>query len=406
MRVPDGTTRRFLGLGSALTLAMVFGGLVRASLPVLSTEIRAEFELSRSGFGSILAAYLVALAVSAPTVGRMTDAVGGRRALLARFAGASIGLLLVAVAPTAWLLGVAVALTGAGMSAGNPGTNKLIADLVPPGQRGTLMGIKQSGGQLGVLLAGTALPFIAGAWSWQAAIAALIAVPVGGAALLLAVVPRDPPRRRLREAPALAPATRRELRPFFGMATLMGIGVQAAFGFLPLYASERLGMSLSAAGLLAGVVAGTSTLGRIAWGRVADRADRAASPAAILALASAGGVAAIALATTVGPWLVWVGAAALGLSAESWNAVANVILVRTVGGDAAGRASGQLMFVALMAGAAGPYAFGAVVDVRDSYAVAWTAVALVFLAAASVAVRWRGRTPGSSDECFGVASPR
>lgn len=390
MRGSDRTDHGTLGLGSALTLAMVFGGLVRAALPVMSTEIRAEFTLSRSGFGSVLSAYLVALALSAPAVGRMTDAVGGRRALLTRFAAASVGIALVVIAPTAWFLGAAVALTGVGMSAGNPGTNKLIADLVPPGRRGTIMGIKQSGGQLGVLVAGVALPFIAGSWSWRAAIAALLVVPIAGAVLLLAAVPEDPPRRRLREAPQLTQASRRDLRPFFTMAALMGMAIQAAFGFLPLYASERLGMSLPAAGLLAGVVAGTSTLGRIVWGRVTDRADHVTTPAAILAVTSAFGVAAIALAGAVGPWMVWVGAVALGLSAESWNAVANVILVRTVGPGVAGRASGLLMFVTLLAGAAGPYAFGALTDSADSYLPAWAAVIVVFLVAAGVAVRWRG----------------
>ena len=61
-----------------------------------------------------------------------------------------------------------------------------------------------------------------------------------------------------------------------------------------------------------------------------------------------------------------------------------------VGPGVAGRASGLLMFVTLLAGAAGPYAFGALTDSADSYLPAWSAVIVVFLVAAGVAVRWRG----------------
>jgi MFS family permease len=383
---PEGT--RF-GIGSAVTLAMILGGLMRAALPVLSTEIRAELGLSRSGFGLILAIYLVAIAISAPFAGRLTDAVGGRRILLVRFGAAAIGSLLIAGAGTAWSLGAAVVFAGIGMSSGNPGTNKLIADLVPEGERGTIMGIKQSGGQFGVLIAGAVLPVLAGVWSWHVAVALILVVPIGGALLLLSAIPEDPVRRKLSDVPRLAWSRQKSLVRFFGVSALMGAAIQSAFGFLPLYAAEELGFTLTTAGLVAVVVAMTSTVGRVFWARLSDVTDRPATPAVAIAVSSAVAVVLIAAADSSRAWLIWVGAAALGASAESWNAVANVTIVRITGTEPAGRASGLLMFVTLLAGAVGPYGFGVLADLTGSYGWAWMSLIVVYGCAAVTASRWR-----------------
>lgn len=381
--------RARFGLGAAVTLAMILGGLVRAALPVLSTEVRAEFGLSRSGFGLILTLYLVAIALSAPIAGRLTDAAGGRRALLGRFAAAATGLMLISAAGTIWLLGLAVVFTGIGMAAGNPATNKLIADFVPAGERGTIMGVKQSGGQVGVLIAGAVLPALAGVWSWHTAVALLVVVPIGGALLLLTVVPPDPGRRRLRDVPQLRRTQLRSLLRFFTVAALMGAATQSSFGFLPLYAVEELGLTLTTAGFVAVVVAATSSIGRIIWARFTERTESAATSAVALATASAGAMALVAAAPSAGTWSIWVGAAAIGASAESWNAVANVAVVRITGSEPAGRASGLLMFVTLLAGAVGPYGFGALADATGSYGAAWAAVIACYGFGAAAAARWR-----------------
>jgi len=383
------TERARFGLGSAMTLAMILGGLIRAALPVLSTEIRAEFDLTLSGFGFILTLYLVAIAVSAPLAGRLTDAAGGRRALVVRFAAAATGLLLIAAARNVWLLGAAIIFTGIGMSAGNPATNKLIADHVPAGERGTMMGIKQSGGQFGVLIAGAVLPVFAGLWSWHVAIALIVVVPIAGALLVMAVVPADPTRKRLRDVPRLTRSQQTSLGGFLAVTALMGAAIQSAFGFLPLYAAEELGFALTTAGLIAGVVAATSAVGRVFWARFADGAERVSTPAIAIGILSAASVTVIAAADSERAWLIWVGAAALGVSAESWNAVANLTVVRIIGSEPAGRASGVLMFATLLAGAIGPYGFGALSDATGSYGVSWASVIIAFGFATAVAARWR-----------------
>lgn len=379
------------GLAAAVTMAMIMAGVVRAALPVLGTDVRTDLGLTRTEFGGVLTAFLVALAISAPLTGRLADTLGGRRMLFVRLGVASIGLTMTAAAPNLWWLGAAVAFTGLGLSAGNPATNKLIADHLPPGSRGTILGVKQSGGQVGVLLAGAVLPVLAATWSWQAAVLAAVIMPATTAVLLVTMVPPDPPRRAWRSSARLTDEERRGLRRLLLMGALMGAGIQSAFGFLPLYAVERLGLATTTAGLVAAAAAGASSIGRILWARATERATTVAIPAGLLATGAVAGVTLVGLSAALGTWALWAGAVLLGGTAESWNAVANFAVIGIAGLESTGRASGVLNSVALAGGAAGPIVFGVLVDATGSYVPAWIGCGAMFGAAGLTALLWRSR---------------
>jgi MFS family permease len=370
-------------------MAMIMAGVVRAALPVLGTDVRADLGLTRAEFGGVLTTFLVALAISAPLTGRLADTLGGRRMLFIRLGAASVGLVMTAAAPSLWWLGAAVAFTGIGLSAGNPATNKLIADHLPPGSRGTILGIKQSGGQMGVLLAGAVLPVLATIWSWEAAILAAVTMPALTALLLVTMVPPDPPRRTWRSSARLTDDERRGLGRLLVIGALMGAGIQSAFGFLPLYAVERLGLATTTAGLVAAAVATASSIGRVLWARAAERATTIAIPAGLLASGAATGVAMVGLSAVLGTWALWTGAVLLGGTAESWNAVANFAVIGIAGHESTGRATGVLNSVALAGGAVGPIVFGILVDATDSYVPAWIGCGAMFCAAGLTALVWR-----------------
>ena len=58
---------------------------------------------------------------------------------------------------------------GVGQAIANPATNKLISMHVPPGKRGIITGIKQSGVQAGTFLGGLLLPVITLSFGWRLA---------------------------------------------------------------------------------------------------------------------------------------------------------------------------------------------------------------------------------------------
>lgn len=78
--------------------------------------------------------------------------------------------------------------------AGNPATNKLIMRYTAPAARGVTIGVKQSGVQLGFLLAGGLLPPLSVAVGWRAAVAVAAVIPLTGL-LVSSRLPRDRPPR-------------------------------------------------------------------------------------------------------------------------------------------------------------------------------------------------------------------
>ena len=374
---------------AAMALVMVTGGFVRSAMPVLSIFVIEEFDLSASEFGLLLTLFMMSLTVGAPVSGRITDLVGGRRLLTARFVIVVFGLAAAAAAPSYLLLAVVVIITALSLGGGNPGTNKLIAQYVAAGSRGTVMGVKQSGGQLGVLVAGLVLPAIAVAVSWRVSLVSGIVIPIVGLVLLLTVVPPDRPGAgRAGGAATIAPFDSTVLRQIGLVGFAMGAGVSAVFGFLPLYAQEEVGMSSTAAGAVVSLMAFVGVGSRILWGRQSERALHFSEPFALLALLSIGATAAIAAASTVGSVVLWIGAAAAGASLEAWNSVGNLAVVTLVDLQHAGTASGLVMLGFLLGGALSPFAFGYLVDI-SGYGAAWTLVASCFAAALIVSLRWR-----------------
>lgn len=378
---------RMRGLFAAmLALAMAAGGFLRAALPVLSVFVIDEFGLTTSEFGFLLTAYMVSLVVGAAIMGRLTDVLGGKRALIIRFVVGAGGIVGLAIAPGfPWFVAVVV-LNSLVMGGGNPSTNKLIATHVPVGRRGTVMGLKQSGGQLGPLYAGLVLPTLALATSWRVSLLSGLVFPAAALVLLLLIVPTDSPVSRRREAPISA-LDRRLMVRLALISLTMGMGTAATFGFLPLYAQEAVGTSAATAGLLMATMALVATVGRVVWARQSERSRHYSVPLAALAFLSIMATLAIISATEFLS-LLWVGAISAGASLESFNSVGNMAVVALVPIEHAGRASGFTMAGFLIGGSVSPALFGIVVDAAG-YRPAWGLLLVCYSTALLLSLRWR-----------------
>jgi predicted MFS family arabinose efflux permease len=157
---------------------------------------------------------------------------------------------------------------------------------------------------------------------------------------------------------------------------LIGAGWSAVFTYLPDYAQNALGWSPPRSGLLIAVAGLCGMAGRIGWSRVAEQ--RLGAPTTLMTLAAIGLVAVclILLAARV-PALLWAGAAALGASSGSWNAVGMLAVIDRMPSGASGAASGVVMFGFLTGLAAGAPPFGWAVDVSGSYVAGLLAVIAV-----------------------------
>lgn len=371
-----------------LAAAMAVATFAGPAFAVLARFIIDELALTRAEFGWVVASFSTVGALASPAIGRLTDSIGGRKALAAIFVLSGTGMLAIASGPTyLWLIAAAV-LAGLGQAFGNPGTNKLISVHIPLGQRGAITGWKQSGVQAGVFLAGMLLPAGALAWGWRPTMAI-----AGGFSLLLVgvvgyVVPHDPPRttgkRVSRRLIWSAPIVWLTLYGF-----LMGAAGGAVNTYVPLYGEEGLGLSVAVAGSVAGLAGLVAFFSRVIWARHSEKGSSYIRSLILIAALSVVFTGALLAASHWGSWLLWVGALGLGASSTSWNSVGMLALMVYAGEDQAGGASGVVLLGFLAGLGLGPPAFGWSVDRFDNYGPGLWSVIVVFVMATGLALSWR-----------------
>lgn len=385
---------------ATLLWAMAAGTIIQFAVGALAPFLTDDLGLSRTQIGTLSTVFFGLGAVCSPLAGPLVDRLGGRRVLLWLLALSGAAIAGMGLAPGYALLLVAAGLGGVATAAVNPVTNQLIAVHLVRGAQGVIMGLKQSGVQVGAFLAGAALPTAALTVGWRAALLITAAVAAAGLVLAVAVLPRrhEPVGGAGRMRPGSEIGEGRPRR-FVGWlaayALLMGAGGVAVISFLVLYAVEGLGWSESVAGAAAATVALAGVLARMAWGRAAERLRTSTAPLLVLAVGSAVGQALI-WAAQASPPLLWLGAAMFGVTAGAWNAVAMLAIVREVPPAHTGWASGVVQAAFYVGLLSCPPVFGWSVDVTGGYDAGWAGVTAVLAVAAVLTAAWHRRNRARS----------
>ncbi|MGH2751366.1 MAG: MFS transporter [Actinomycetota bacterium] len=382
--------RRRITFSTVLAAAMGASSFPAFAFGALGPFLVDDLQLSRSRLGLLTSSFFVVGGVLSLIAGPMVDRFGGRRVMLGGFVIIGIALLAMAVAPSYPPLLAAAGFAGLSVATGNPTTNKLVAVHVPEGRRGVIMGVKQSGVQIGAFAAGALLAPLAAWLGWRTALALSAIVPLLGALGAVVVVPPD----RLESPTSAAAAARRAPLAhavwwLAAYAFLMGSGVAAVTAYLPLFAVERLDFSVQTAGAVAAFIGLVGIAGRILWGVVTER--RRSFVVTLLALA-AGAIIAVLLilaAERGTPPLLWTGALLFGATAVTWNSVGMLAVIAAVGPATAGRASGYVLFGFYLGFVGSPIAFGSLVDGTGRYDIAWATIAGIFVAATAVIGAWQ-----------------
>lgn len=374
-----------IGFTAVLTAGMAVATVGQFAFGAMAPSIRADLGISRTQLGGLTTVLFAAGAVLSPFVGALTDRVGGRRVLLALFTLNALAFSAMAAAPSYPLLLGAVALSGMAVAGSNPSTNLLIAVHLSGRRRGAVVGIKQSGVQVGSFLAGLTFPWLAVEVGWRWALVSVAVVASLSAALTPVFIPADPVSLGARPSrQPLVPAVR-WLVPY---ALFMGAGVAAITAYLALFAHEVVGLSEPVAGSLLAVVGGVGIIARVAWSHDAGRRRTTSVPLAWLAALSLLTTVVIILAELGGAWLLWVAAVGVGVSASAWNGVGMLAVIRETGPGNAGRASGLVLTAFYVGLLLMPVGFGALVDATDDYRPAWMITGVCFALALATTTIW------------------
>ena len=181
-RSVDALRFRWLVLG-VFVLSSAINYLDRQTLAMLAPVLRAEFRLSNTDYGLILAAFSVTYAVSAPFAGMLIDRVGLNRA-----ASLAVGLWSCAGIATGFTSGLAGlvgcrAVLGSAEAAGIPSAGKAIHQYLRPAERALGNAVNQAGVSLGMILAPPVATYLAVRAGWRQAfvvtgILGLIWIPI------------------------------------------------------------------------------------------------------------------------------------------------------------------------------------------------------------------------------------
>lgn len=373
-----------LGAVTAATMATATFAIIVAS--VLAAQLRDEFGISRAQVGALILANGLVGALASPLFGRITDRLGSVRSVVGALLIGSLTLAAWALSPTYAVLVGAALVTGLSNAWGNPATNALIVDNIPPGERGVVTGVKQSGVQIGTFLGGLLLPLFTAWWSWRVAVLIFLAMPSGG--LIGLIGRRDPHRHVSRRRRSIDPLPT-SVRWMAGYGFVSGLATSAMISFIPLFANEDMGWSEAAAGTLIAATGLAGIAARMMWPRLSERSIGHGRTLGILAGMTTVTAILLALASVdlVGGWVLFPAAFLLGGGAVAWNAVGMLAVMDFSPAGAVGKGTGFVLLGFLLGLAFGAPLMGFSVDQLGSYTTGWVATAVLLLVSGLISFR-------------------
>jgi MFS family permease len=301
---------------NAFVGAMV--GLERSVLPLVGED---EFGLaSTSAILSFVVAFGITKALANLAAGGLAEHVGRRRLLVVGWVLALPVPLLIAIAPSWWVIVVANLFLGLNQGLAWSMTVVMKIDLVGPRRRGLALGLNESAGYLGVALTALATGALAATYAPRTIVWAGAAVIATAGLLISIFLVRDTGAHVDEEQRAHGARAARSFRSAFARGTLRDPVLRAcsqaglvnnlndalAWGLAPLYLAAN-GASVTEVGIVAGVYPAVWGAGQLATGWLSDHVGRKplivlgmlVQAAALVLLVAGGGAFAPALGAAI-----------------------------------------------------------------------------------------------------------
>lgn len=174
---------------SAVFVVVVNGATVNVALPT----IQRAFGATESQASWVITGYLLVFAIGIPLYGRLADVYSLRKAFSFGLVAFAVGSLACAVAPSLLVLVFGRVMQAAGAGAIPALSTTSVAKLLPPGQRGSALGLIVSsvgvGAAVGPIIGGAAIQFA----GWHVLFYGVLALGLILLAGALLVLPDTPP---------------------------------------------------------------------------------------------------------------------------------------------------------------------------------------------------------------------
>lgn len=367
-----------------ITASHIVGASAQYAINTLAPFYQGDLGLSRAQVGLFISAFYLAMTGASFGAGWLADRLGVRSAALRGHLVLGLSTAAASLAPSfAWGFG-SFFLAGLGYSFLNPASTKGVMAWFYRDERGTAMGIKQTGVPAGGVAAAMMAPPLVLIIGWRGALAALGLINFLFA-FLFSSLWREP-REEKSESPLQRPGTPQSRQPFnirsflpasFGTAVFL-VGQMSLITYLPLYLKETIGFSSYWASQALALTQGGAMVGRIGWGVASDRlfAGRRKTVLVLIGWIGIALIIGLSFMTRQSPLYILLPIVFLvGLCLVGYQGVSYALIGELGGKARAGTALGIMVTVNAAAATLGTPLFGYLADRSGSYSASWLALA-------------------------------
>ncbi len=353
------------------------------AVPPIAPFLQADLNLTHTQIGLFISAIYTGTAALSIPLGSLTDFFGVRRMLL--LGAVFMGLLIIITSRAGTFIEIFIFLflLGAAYSVIPPSTSKGIIEWFPLNERAMAMGVKQSGVTAGGLIAAAVLPYLASTLGWPTGLilSGIVAV-IFGASLWPLYKETHATRnetsfshsKNLREL-----LWNKDILIICFVAMVYG-AVQLSFvTYLVLYLEEVISLGVVLAGFYLAAANGAGTIARIVFGLISDRLFHGERKITLIII----GCITAAMCLILGymtsdtyAWAIFIIIVIFGFSSMGHNALMITFVGESARKELSGTAVGLLLTIISIGVIIGPPLFGYIVDLKETYSLAWQSLAV------------------------------
>lgn len=173
---------------------VVFDGYDLIVYGTVQAEIMEEWGLNAGQAGTVGSMAFIGMVIGAVAIGRLSDRVGRKTAVIGSVVILSVFTLACGLAPNVWVFGIFRLIAGLGLGGLVPSVNAMTADLVPAKRMSAWSTVMMSGvplgGSIAALLAQVIVP-LHDDWGWRTMFLIALVPLVIGIPIALKVIPSD-----------------------------------------------------------------------------------------------------------------------------------------------------------------------------------------------------------------------
>jgi MFS family permease len=382
--------RRWLVLAAG-TVVQSSQAAAYSGLAVLAPVLRDRYQLSLTQIGVLLGVSSAGAVLTLLPWGLGADRIGERATATIGLLGATAGLAAAAYAPGFESLVVLLSVASAFGASTNTATGRAVTSWFRREERGLALGIRQTAIPIGGFSAALGIPPITDLWSSRAALLVLAGLSLLAALTALLWLAEGPVRSDVEDPADVLrhPLLDRRIWRLSTGSSLLVFTQVAMTGFVVLFLEAERGYSHAEAGGALAAINVLGAAGRLAGGRLSDRAGSRVALMRGVALATAVVLGAAAALLDGAGWLLVSSLVLAGGLSMSWNGLSVTATVEAAGPRRSGAALGLQQTLIGVGVAATPLAFAPLVA-----ATSWRAgfaVAAVFPLLAVIVLRRLGR---------------